>query len=309
MTKEELYVESTIKLCESFDNLCNMDPLLIAEFEVISQIINASPESCYEYPFCGPLRRVGRTEIKNLVREFLSSLSPEYLARYKEALRKQKIKFGNYPEGSYFSFDKETCYIDETHTLNDALTLLHEFFHSLNQNKYVYRQSFSDSVSITAELLFLEFLLEKGYSKYDIALVSNRRNYMYAANTHYLKRLFPIYLDAVNGTISDDTYKKTKHLYDDEDDFLEFIHDQTVACKDMEDRLLSYRHTLGFIAASTFHQKHFTKDVLVAANDYLAEGEITSFRKVLGDGIFNDAFPLYVVREMEHFKQKVYEKK
>lgn len=66
--------------------------------------------------------------------------------------------------------------IEKTDTITMACDLVHEYFHSLNLNTYILRFALTETVSITAELMFLEFLKRKGYSDYDLNIVNQKED-------------------------------------------------------------------------------------------------------------------------------------
>lgn len=309
MTLLDLYEQATINLKETLASLQEIDPLLVEELEIICNIIERAPKGYLENLSQGPLPEVSREKILSLVEEFLRACDPKYAEKFIDDINLNNIVFGTYKEGSFFGkTDDESApkvHIDETHTLDDAISIVHEFFHKLNFNDYVYRQSFSDSVSITAELLFIEFLKEKDYSEYDISLLSNRRNYFFEMNTSYLRKLLPLYVEvAESGEITDETYINVAHNYYGKNDFIDFLYKQVVNCNDRLDMALMYRHSLGYIAASVFHQQGQGKEELVEANDTLKEGKISDFNLLLGNGIFATSAPACVIKELKYFKMK-----
>ena len=198
MTISNLYKQATKSLQETFSILQQVDSLFAEEVEVLYKVLEKSPKKVIKGMLQGPLPSLHREEIIILVGDFLDYVNREYATKFYNDLYDNKIVFGKFKEGSFYGTTngskEKKVYVDETHTIDDAISLLHEFFHSLNENEYVYRQSFTDSVSITAELLFLEYLKEKGYSEYDIALSSNRRNSIFLSNTDYLRKLLPLYI-------------------------------------------------------------------------------------------------------------------
>ena len=314
MSTQDLYKQTTFNLSDTFSKLQVLDPLLTNELEVIRKIIERTPRNAIKNLTYGPLPIIPREQIVFLVTEFLYKCSPDYADRFITDLVDGKIVFTSSIDGSYIHTNPKTgqykIYIDETNTIDDAISLVHEYFHSLNINDYVYRQAFSDSVSISAEFLFLEFLQEKGISTYDISLASNRRNDIFVGNTDYLRKLLPLYIETANGNeINDETYEKYSNSYSSKEDFLYFINSQIATCNDREARILIYRHCLGYIAASVFHQSGHTPISLAIANNTLQSCTIEAFNLILGNGIFNNESSSYVSDELNHFSNKIYTKK
>ena len=314
MTISNLYKQATKSLQETFSILQQVDSLFTEEVEVLYKVLEKSPKKVIKGMLQGPLPSLHREEIIILVGDFLDYVNREYATKFYNDLYDNKIVFGKFKEGSFYGTTngstEKKVYVDETHTIDDAISLLHEFFHSLNENEYVYRQSFTDSVSITAELLFLEYLKEKGYSEYDIALSSNRRNNIFLSNTDYLRKLLPLYIEISKGNpINANTYKKYSHNYNGKKEFNEILKNEIEEADLRLERALMYRHSIGYIAASTFHQLEQDKIDLIVANETLKSGVIGTFNIILGNGIFESNAPYYTSKELTHFNPKVYQKK
>lgn len=314
MTTSNLYKQATKSLQETFSVLKEVDVLFAEEVEVLYKILEQTPKNVIKTMIQGPLPKLHREEVIILVGDFLDYVNREYATKFYEDLYNNKIVFGKFKEGSFYgtidSSKEKKVYVDETHTIDDAISLLHEFFHSLNENDYVYRQSFTDSVSITAELLFLEYLKDRGYPEYDIALSSNRRNNIFLSNTDYLRKLLPLFIEISQGNpITAKTYKKYSHNYSGKKEFDEILKNEIEEHDSSIERALMYRHSIGYIAASTFHQLEQDKIDLIVANETLKSGVITTFNIILGNGIFESNAPYYTTKELTHFNPKVYQKK
>lgn len=314
MTTNNLYQQATNILNETFSKLLEIDELFTSEVEVLYKVLEKSPKNVIKSMLQGPLPKLNREEVIILVGNFLDYVNREYANKFYDDLNNNKIVFGKFKEGSFYGTigdsTEKKVYVDETHTLDDAISLLHEFFHSLNENDYVYRQAFTDSVSITAELLFLEYLKEHGYSEYDIALASNRRNNIFISNTDYLRKLLPLYIEISKGNpISSKTYKKYSNNYCGKKEFDKILTTEIEESDLRLERALMYRHSIGYIAASTFHQLEQDKIDLIVANETLKSGVIETFNIMLGNSIFESNAPYYTKKELTHFNPKVYKKK
>ncbi len=314
MTATKMYNQATKVLKETFSVLQEVDSLFTEEVEVLYKVLERTPKNAIKSMIQGPLPSLHREEVIILVAGFLDYVNREYATKFYEDLYNNKIIFGNFKEGSFYgttpNSKEKKVYVDETHTLDDAISLLHEFFHSLNENEFVYRQSFTDSVSITAELLFLEYLKDIGYSEYDVALSSDRRNNIFISNTDYLRKLLPLYIEIASGNpITANTYKKYSHNYCGKKDFNDFIKNEIIASEQNMEKSLMYRHSIGYIAAATFHQLEQDRIDLVIANETLKSGNFTTFNTMLGNGIFESNAPYYTSKELTHFNPKVYQKK
>lgn len=317
MLEKKLYQQVTKCIKETLDVLPSEDDFLLSELSVLTHVIERTPRGCLEALPQGPLPECSKEEVILLVEEFLSQCSPSYSKKFLEDYETGKIIIS--PDVSenkievIYSPLSYLIYIQQQNTLDDAISLVHEYFHALNLNPFTYRQGFTESVSITAELLFLDFLKSKGLSTYDISLISNRRNVLYGYNAAFLRKVLPLYTEvATTGSITDKTYKKYAHNYFGKEDYLSTLTDSIIGSKDKVEDITSYRHTIGYIAASVFHQLKHSSAELSLANEALrisTEKSIEVFNLLLGYHIFMTDYPDYVISELNHFKVKTKENK
>lgn len=316
MTEKKLYQLATKRIKETLNSLEDKDNFLYKELPIIAYIIGKTPRGCIESIPQGPLPACSKEEAIIIVSEFLEQCSPEIAEHFFKDYESQKIIISEDVTEDKVVTDGETgeykVFIRETGSLNDLIYLVHEYFHTLNLNDLVYRNTFTEAVSISAEPLFLEFLKEKGFSEYDIALISNNRTINYGASASYLRKALPLYLEvAQNGRIKSTTFKKVCHNFYGKTDYLKFLHEEIIKTdeENREENLGSYKHVLGYICGSVFHQTGNQIEDLIEANSDLRDADIEKFNESLGYGIFMTDFSDYVIRELNYFKPKVYTKK
>lgn len=316
MLEKKLYQQATKSIQETLDILSIEDDFLLSELSALTHVIERTPRGCIESIPQGPLPECSKEEVILLVEEFLSQCSPSYSKKFLEDYETGKIIISpdvseNKIEATYSPLSY-LIYIKQQNTLDDAISLVHEYFHALNLTPLTYRQGFTESISITAELLFLDFLESKGLSSYDIALISNRRNILYGYNAAFLRKVLPLYTEvASSGSITDKTYRKYAHNYFGKEDFYSTL-DNIIDSKNKVEDATSYRHVIGYIAASVFHQLNHTPAELSLANEALrigTEKSIEVFNLLLGYHIFMTDYPDYVINELNHFKVKTKENK
>lgn len=316
MTEKKLYQLATKYIKETLESLEEKDHFLYKELPIIASIIEKTPHGCIESIPQGPLAACSKEDAILIVYEFLQQCSTEYADKFLSDYKSGKIEFSTEVTDDEVVTDGKTgeykIYVRETGSLNDVIYLIHEFFHTLNLNNLVYRNAFTESVSISAEPLFLEFLKEKGFSDYDIALISNNRTLNYGCASSYLRKILPLYLEVIQtGKIKNTTFKKVAHNFYGKSDYLEFINKNIIKTSPDEriENLGSYKHVLGYICASVFHQTGNQIEDLIISNESLRDANIEKFNEQLGYGIFMTDYSEYVIRELNYFKPKIHIKK
>lgn len=280
MTKEtniklEKYLEQNLAKIEQYD------PFLYNEMQTIYEILKDA-----EYPLDtglaqGPLPMVSSEEAVTLAAEFLEKCNPEYKEKLLNDYYMGKITF-NPKKESIMGWNANTLdyniNIRQTNIITMASELVHEYFHTLNINLYVLRSAFTEIVSITAELMFLEFLKEKNYNEYTLNLIKQIRRNFYNNNLHALKLMFPLYLDKKeNSFVSQETYQKLPSLVGTSEQNIDYNIEKVM--KTNKTNLECYTHTIGYIHAREAICKGFTYQDLEAINEDLKNADFENFLK------------------------------
>lgn len=315
MTEKKLYHQVVKNLKETLISLEEIDPFLVQELHIITSVIEKTPSGCITKLPQGPLPVFPKEASILLAGQFLKKCNPEYEKRlYKD------YKIGNIiisPEVTEDKVDSDNnnetykVYVHETGTIGDAYALVHEYFHTLNINTLTYRNAFTESVSISAELLFLDFLVDQGISPYDISIINNRRTSSYGISAAYLRKILPLYETIKEGKIiTAKTYQENKQNFTDKNDFLTFIASEIINTpnKDRIENISSYKHVFGYICGSIFHQTQQSTEELTEANASLKNADIEKFNLLLAYSIFMSDLANYVKEELEYFKSKTYTK-
>ena len=142
---------------------------------------------------------------------------------------------------------------------------------------------FTETVSIIAELMFQEFLREKGYREYDISLLQQYRGLIYTDNLKYLQVMLPLFLEQKDSNkITMDSYDKLAQKTNLSPRVIKtnltYFWDRT------NHNLNIYKHTLGYIFAKTFISSNPTLEDLKEINELLHNNNIIKFQeKVIGE--------------------------
>ena len=199
--EKNFYTQLEEKVQQNLKKIKQTDPFLYKEMRIIYEMLKDA-----EYPTSkglvqGPLARVTEEQAIALVAEFLEKCNPRYKDNLLKDYSNGKIIF-NSEEKSIMKWDVKSLEydinIEKTDTITMAYDLVHEYFHTLNLNIYVVRAALTETVSIIAELMFLEFLKTKGYSDYDLNIVNQKRRSYYNNNLHLLKLVLPLYLSLIH---------------------------------------------------------------------------------------------------------------
>lgn len=262
----ETYKLSLLKVKQDLETIQKEDKFLYFQLKEIYNIIDRAPHFNYNQIHLRPLKYISKEETISLVNEFLETISKDYQTNFIKAYNEGKIEFNstkeNYCRSNNYNQDF-TINIKETNTLLDSYYLVHEFIHSQNLSLSYERVSFTESISIAAELLFLDFLKDKGYSTYDLNILKEERNVVYDSCLNTLKKIMPIYI-IVKEALQLDAENVNKH-YQDNTENLNYIECCWTPGAGLN--IYLYRYVMGYVLASIFHNYSRDSSKIVDLNN------------------------------------------
>lgn len=280
------YTQLEEKVQQNLKKIKQTDPFLYKEMRIIYEMLKDA-----EYPTSkglvqGPLARVTEEQAIALVAEFLEKCNPRYKDNLLKDYSNGKIIF-NPEEKSIMKWDVKSLEydinIEKTDTITMAYDLVHEYFHTLNLNIYVVRAALTETVSIIAELMFLEFLKTKGYSDYDLNIVNQKRRSYYNNNLHLLKLVLPLYLDKKEkNTIAEETYRNLPELVGVSQQNININLEHILNSKELA--LDAYKYVIGYLQARIVLYKGLDCHGLEALNENLKNANFKEFEeRLIGD--------------------------
>lgn len=282
------YTQLEEKVQQNLKKIKQTDPFLYKEMRIIYEMLKDA-----EYPTSkglvqGPLARVTEEQAIALVAEFLEKCNPRYKDNLLKDYSNGKIIF-NPEEKSIMKWDVKSLEydinIEKTDTITMAYDLVHEYFHTLNLNIYVVRAALTETVSIIAELMFLEFLKTKGYSDYDLNIVNQKRRSYYNNNLHLLKLVLPLYLDKKEkNTIAEETYRNLPELVGVSQQNINLNLEHILNSKELA--LDAYKYVIGYLQARIVLYKGLDCHGLEALNENLKNANFKEFEeRLIGDDL------------------------
>ena len=280
------YTQLEEKVQQNLKKIKQTDPFLYKEMRIIYEMLKDA-----EYPTSkglvqGPLARVTEEQAIALVAEFLEKCNPRYKDNLLKDYSNGKIIF-NPEEKSIMKWDVKSLEydinIEKTDTITMAYDLVHEYFHTLNLNIYVVRAALTETVSIIAELMFLEFLKTKGYSDYDLNIVNQKRRSYYNNNLHLLKLVLPLYLDKKEkNTIAEETYRNLPELVGVSQQNINLNLEHILNSKELA--LDAYKYVIGYLQARIVLYKGLDCHGLEALKENLKNANFKEFEeRLIGD--------------------------
>lgn len=280
------YTQLEEKVQQNLKKIKQTDPFLYKEMRIIYEMLKDA-----EYPTSkglvqGPLARVTEEQAIALVAEFLEKCNPRYKDNLLKDYSNGKIIF-NPEEKSIMKWDVKSLEydinIEKTDTITMAYDLVHEYFHTLNLNIYVVRAALTETVSIIAELMFLEFLKTKGYSDYDLNIVNQKRRSYYNNNLHLLKLVLPLYLDKKEkNTVAEETYRNLPELVGVSQQNINLNLEHILNSKELA--LDAYKYVIGYLQARMVLYKGLDCHGLEALNENLKNANFKEFEeRLIGD--------------------------
>lgn len=284
--EKNFYTQLEEKVQQNLKKIKQTDPFLYKEMRIIYEMLKDA-----EYPTSkglvqGPLARVTEEQAIALVAEFLEKCNPRYKDNLLKDYSNGKIIF-NSEEKSIMKWDVKSLEydinIEKTDTITMAYDLVHEYFHTLNLNIYVVRAALTETVSIIAELMFLEFLKTKGYSDYDLNIVNQKRRSYYNNNLHLLKLVLPLYLDKKEkNTIAEETYRNLPELVGVSQQNINLNLEHILNSKELA--LDAYKYVIGYLQARIVLYKGLDCHGLEALNENLKNANFKEFEeRLIGD--------------------------
>lgn len=284
--EKNFYTQLEEKVQQNLKKIKQTDPFLYKEMRIIYEMLKDA-----EYPTSkglvqGPLARVTEEQAIALVAEFLEKCNPRYKDNLLKDYSNGKIIF-NSEEKSIMKWDVKSLEydinIEKTDTITMAYDLVHEYFHTLNLNIYVVRAALTETVSIIAELMFLEFLKIKGYSDYDLNIVNQKRRSYYNNNLHLLKLVLPLYLDKKEkNTIAEETYRNLPELVGVSQQNINLNLEHILNSKELA--LDAYKYVIGYLQARMVLYKGLDCHGLEALNENLKNANFKEFEeRLIGD--------------------------
>lgn len=284
--EKNFYTQLEEKVQQNLKKIKQTDPFLYKEMRIIYEMLKDA-----EYPTSkglvqGPLARVTEEQAIALVAEFLEKCNPRYKDNLLKDYSNGKIIF-NSEEKSIMKWDVKSLEydinIEKTDTITMAYDLVHEYFHTLNLNIYVVRAALTETVSIIAELMFLEFLKTKGYSDYDLNIVNQKRRSYYNNNLHLLKLVLPLYLDKKEkNTIAEETYGNLTELVGVSQQNINLNLEHILNSKELA--LDAYKYVIGYLQARMVLYKGLDCHGLEALNENLKNANFKEFEeRLIGD--------------------------
>lgn len=284
--EKNFYTQLEEKVQQNLKKIKQTDPFLYKEMRIIYEMLKDA-----EYPTSkglvqGPLARVTEEQAIALVAEFLEKCNPRYKDNLLKDYSNGKIIF-NPEEKSIMKWDVKSLEydinIEKTDTITMAYDLVHEYFHTLNLNIYVVRAALTETVSIIAELMFLEFLKTKGYSDYDLNIVNQKRRSYYNNNLHLLKLVLPLYLDKKEkNTIAEETYRNLPELVGVSQQNINLNLEHILNSKELA--LDAYKYVIGYLQARMVLYKGLDCHGLEAINENLKNANFKEFEeRLIGD--------------------------
>lgn len=284
--EKNFYTQLEEKVQQNLKKIKQTDPFLYKEMRIIYEMLKDA-----EYPTSkglvqGPLARVTEEQAIALVAEFLEKCNPRYKDNLLKDYSNGKIIF-NSEEKSIMKWDVKSLEydinIEKTDTITMSYDLVHEYFHTLNLNIYVVRAALTETVSIIAELMFLEFLKTKGYSDYDLNIVNQKRRSYYNNNLHLLKLVLPLYLDKKEkNTIAEETYRNLPELVGVSQQNINLNLEHILNSKELA--LDAYKYVIGYLQARMVLYKGLDCHGLEALNENLKNANFKEFEeRLIGD--------------------------
>lgn len=284
--EKNFYTQLEEKVQQNLKKIKQTDPFLYKEMRIIYEMLKDA-----EYPTSkglvqGPLARVTEEQAIALVAEFLEKCNPRYKDNLLKDYSNGKIIF-NSEEKSIMKWDVKSLEydinIEKTDTITMAYDLVHEYFHTLNLNIYVVRAALTETVSIIAELMFLEFLKTKGYSDYDLNIVNQKRRSYYNNNLHLLKLVLPLYLDKKEkNTVAEETYRNLPELVGVSQQNINLNLEHILNSKELA--LDAYKYVIGYLQARMVLYKGLDCHALEALNENLKNANFKEFEeRLIGD--------------------------
>ena len=287
MLSKEICSAVSKKTAIDLERIKQLDKFLYTNMERIYITIKDAALPSEKGIVMGPLPYLSEEESIKMVQDFLKNLPTSYQESFNN-MKENNLDFEK-RIGSHLLIDHENedyiIVIEKKDSLNMAIDLVHEFFHTQNleiENEST-RLMLTEVVSMVAESIFLNHLKKEGISDYDINLARQKRRDTYKNNLYILKEMLPLYVSQKNKhKISKRTFKNLpKYVNRKEEnirvDLLKYIFSSATY-------LENYKHALGYMLAKQYTMKNNTPYGLDKINTLLKNGNYEEFQNiVMGD--------------------------
>lgn len=234
-----------------------------------------------------------KEKVLEIVKQFLSSLSPEYAESFSQDLKRTipRIIQTNSPSRyrKYYNFYLITY--SKTHTLYDLLALAHEYMHHLSTKHPKKKtispalETYAEVISLLGELKLLKFLKENNIST-ETELYKQlhiKKEYENGFTSFLITEpLLNCYLqkERLEEQHIQMLQKENPMYYNlDEKTLLTYLNYLT--SKKLCKRSLSYQHQIGMILSSTLHQSAISNEEFVSLTETINTVGITEFHNQL----------------------------
>lgn len=289
MTSEELHKKVDEKVGKELEKMRTDDPFLYSSMESIYTTIKTAEIPTKNNWAQGPLPYVPIELSLSIAADFLGQCNPQYKELLWQKYRDGKIIFTNKKDNRIFynfHLDRSQIFINPEETLIDAMDITHEIFHDSNCSNLLFRRSFTETVSIASELMFLEQLEDKGYSKLNINLLSQTRGSDYIKGLYHLKWMLPLFISKKNGTIDENIYNQLPILAQMTSESIE--RNLNVFLKIDRTELDRYKYVLGYILAKSFVSQNRSLEELSELSEAVKEGNAAKFYDMTFGNYRND---------------------
>ena len=287
MLSKEICSTVSKKTAIDLERIKQLDKFLYTNMERIYITIKDAALPSEKGIVMGPLPYLSEEESIKMVQDFLKNLPTSYQESFNN-MKENNLDFEK-GIGSHLLIDHENedyiIVIEKKDSLNMAIDLVHEFFHTQNleiENEST-RLMLTEVVSMVAESIFLNHLKKEGISDYDINLARQKRRDTYKNNLYILKEMLPLYVSQKNKhKISKRTFKNLpKYVNRKEEnirvDLLKYIFSSATY-------LENYKHALGYMLAKQYTMQNNTPYGLDKINTLLKNGNYEEFQNiVMGD--------------------------
>lgn len=168
MTREH-YFKIPAKINNYLKQIEIQDPFLFEFMDQVYMIIKDAKIPVATGQVHGCLLYISEEESILLAAEFLGRCDESYQHQLLKEYKEGKLQFSKTKKSSILGSIVKGNYkiiIRKTNTIIQAQDIVHEMFHRLNLNNYIMNRAFTETVSIVAELMFQDFLREKGYKEW-----------------------------------------------------------------------------------------------------------------------------------------------
>lgn len=268
--------------------------------------------------------KVSGIETLDLVTKFLAELGGNYLEYFKESFNNGYFDFYNSLDEDEQNIKNQCNNKDYSvkfnGTINDASHVIHEFFHHLNSSNYKLAPVFSEVISIYMENKILDFLIENGHSRTDVAKLRMLRYYDFWSSHNELNFESDFlnlknhlgYLDEASCSFVNEYSKELNFHNMKNEDFLGYLHylNKSMDNKEFKPDYL-FRYFVGTTYSSYLLMQDDSLNKVLTLNEYMMQPteytDVDTAFRILGikqkdDICFIDATNEYYKKEALIYK-------